>query len=86
QILADFLMEKPDDTPGDISIKETPKEVWALFTDGSSYTDGSSAGLILTSLERTEFTYALRFQVVFRCVVVFLGVLQIGIRALVIEN
>ncbi|GJW88013.1 reverse transcriptase domain-containing protein [Tanacetum coccineum] len=30
--------------------------------DGSSCTDGSGAGLILTSLEGTEFTYALRFQ------------------------
>ncbi|GJX89956.1 reverse transcriptase domain-containing protein [Tanacetum coccineum] len=33
-----------------------------LFTDGSSCTDGSGAGLILTSPEGTEFTYALRFQ------------------------
>ncbi|GJZ15016.1 reverse transcriptase domain-containing protein [Tanacetum coccineum] len=33
-----------------------------LFTDGSSCIDGSGAGLILTSPERTEFTYALRFQ------------------------
>ncbi|GJS65531.1 reverse transcriptase domain-containing protein, partial [Tanacetum coccineum] len=40
----------------------TPKEVWTLFTDGSSCTDGSGVGLILTSLEGTEFTYALRFQ------------------------
>nr|GEX54244.1 hypothetical protein [Tanacetum cinerariifolium] len=33
-----------------------------LFADGSSCVDGSGAGLILTSLERKEFTYALRFQ------------------------
>ncbi|GJW07749.1 reverse transcriptase domain-containing protein, partial [Tanacetum coccineum] len=62
QILADFLVEKPDDAPADTSVKETPKEVWTLFTDGSSCTDGSGAGLILTSPEGTEFTYALRFQ------------------------
>ncbi|GJW50875.1 reverse transcriptase domain-containing protein [Tanacetum coccineum] len=62
QILADFLIEKPDDVPADISVKETPKEVWTLSTDGSSCTDGSGAGLILTSAEGTEFTYALRFQ------------------------
>ncbi|GKA37174.1 reverse transcriptase domain-containing protein [Tanacetum coccineum] len=33
-----------------------------LFIDGSSCVDGSGAGLILTSLEETEFTYALRFR------------------------
>ncbi|GJT33956.1 reverse transcriptase domain-containing protein [Tanacetum coccineum] len=33
-----------------------------MFTDGSSCVDGSGAGLILTSPEGTEFTYALRFQ------------------------
>ncbi|GKB19868.1 reverse transcriptase domain-containing protein, partial [Tanacetum coccineum] len=43
-ILADFLVEKPDDAPMDISVKETPKEVWALFMDDSSCTDGSGAG------------------------------------------
>ncbi|GKF15428.1 reverse transcriptase domain-containing protein [Tanacetum coccineum] len=35
---------------------------WILFTDRSSCVDGSRAGLILTSLEGTEFTYALRFM------------------------
>ncbi|GJS62346.1 reverse transcriptase domain-containing protein [Tanacetum coccineum] len=33
-----------------------------LFTDGSSCTDGSEAGLILTNPEGVEFTYALRFR------------------------
>ncbi|GJT50153.1 reverse transcriptase domain-containing protein [Tanacetum coccineum] len=33
-----------------------------LFTDGSSYIDGSRAGPILTNPEGTEFTYALRFR------------------------
>nr|GEY42691.1 reverse transcriptase domain-containing protein [Tanacetum cinerariifolium] len=33
-----------------------------LFTDGSSCVDGFGVGLILTSPEGTEFTYALRFQ------------------------
>nr|GEX64795.1 reverse transcriptase domain-containing protein [Tanacetum cinerariifolium] len=37
-------------------------EPWILFTDGSSCTDGSRAGLILTNLEGMEFTYALRFR------------------------
>ncbi|GJU63738.1 reverse transcriptase domain-containing protein [Tanacetum coccineum] len=59
---ADFLIEKPDENPPDTSVLETPQEPWTLFTDGSSCVDGSGAGLILTSLEGTEFTYALRFQ------------------------
>ncbi|GJU64281.1 reverse transcriptase domain-containing protein [Tanacetum coccineum] len=62
QILADFLMEKPDEVLPDASVKEAPQEPWTLFTDGSSCIDGSGAGLILTSPEGTKFTYALRFQ------------------------
>nr|GEX41936.1 reverse transcriptase domain-containing protein [Tanacetum cinerariifolium]GEX55903.1 reverse transcriptase domain-containing protein [Tanacetum cinerariifolium] len=62
QILADFLVEKPDDAPLKASVIETPQVPWTLFTDGSSCVDGSSVGLILTSPEGTEFTYALRFQ------------------------
>ncbi|GJV10560.1 reverse transcriptase domain-containing protein [Tanacetum coccineum] len=61
QILADFLVEKPDEAPPDTSVIEIPQEPWKLFTDGSCV-DGSGAGLILTSPEGTEFTYALRFQ------------------------
>ncbi|GKC09829.1 reverse transcriptase domain-containing protein [Tanacetum coccineum] len=61
-ILADFLVEKPDESPPDTSVVETLQEPWTLFTDGSSCVDGSGAGLILTSPEGTEFTYALRFQ------------------------
>ncbi|GJS69727.1 reverse transcriptase domain-containing protein [Tanacetum coccineum] len=64
QILADFLVEKPDESPPDTSVVETPQEPWTLFTDGSSCVDGSGAGLILTSPEGTnadESTqYALR--------------------------
>ncbi|GKC42070.1 reverse transcriptase domain-containing protein [Tanacetum coccineum] len=62
QILADFLVEKPEEAPTDKAAKEIPKEPWTLFTDGSSCVDGSGAGLILTSPEGTEFTYALRSQ------------------------
>ncbi|GJV28929.1 reverse transcriptase domain-containing protein [Tanacetum coccineum] len=64
QILADFLIEKLDDAPPEALVIETPQEPWTLFTDGSSCVDGSGARLILTSLERTKFTYALRFQFV----------------------
>nr|GEV93720.1 hypothetical protein [Tanacetum cinerariifolium] len=62
QILANFLVEKPDDAQPDTSVIKTPQESWTLFTDGSSCVDGAGAGLILTSPEGTEFTYALRFQ------------------------
>ncbi|GJT67970.1 reverse transcriptase domain-containing protein [Tanacetum coccineum] len=36
QILADFLVEKPDESPSDTSVVETPQNPWTLFTDGSS--------------------------------------------------
>ncbi|GJU13179.1 reverse transcriptase domain-containing protein [Tanacetum coccineum] len=64
QILADFIIERPEedslDTP--MEKEEELPEPWILFTDGSSCTDGSGAGLILTNLEGMEFTYALRFR------------------------
>ncbi|GJU34048.1 reverse transcriptase domain-containing protein [Tanacetum coccineum] len=61
-ILANFLVEKPDEAPPDTSVVEIPQESLTLFTDGSSCVDGSGAGLILISPGGTEFTYALRFQ------------------------
>nr|GEV27660.1 hypothetical protein [Tanacetum cinerariifolium] len=39
---ADFLVEKPDDTPPEASVIKTPQEPWILFTDRSSCVDGSS--------------------------------------------
>ncbi|GJZ97546.1 reverse transcriptase domain-containing protein, partial [Tanacetum coccineum] len=62
QILADFLIEKSEENLPDTSVVETLSEPWTLFTEGSSCVDGSGAGLILTSPEGTEFTYALRFR------------------------
>ncbi|GKE78001.1 reverse transcriptase domain-containing protein [Tanacetum coccineum] len=62
QILADFLVEKPEEASADMSEKEAPQEPRTLFMDGSSCIDGSGSGLILTSPEEAEFTYALRFQ------------------------
>nr|GEW81286.1 reverse transcriptase domain-containing protein [Tanacetum cinerariifolium] len=62
QILADFLVEKSDEAPPDMSMVNTPQELWILFTDRSSCIDGSGSGLILTSPKGTEFTYVLRFQ------------------------
>nr|GEV35944.1 reverse transcriptase domain-containing protein [Tanacetum cinerariifolium] len=62
QILADFLIEMPDEDPQAVLVEETQQEPWTLFTDGSSCVDGSGARLILTNPERIGFTYALRFQ------------------------
>nr|GEU85982.1 reverse transcriptase domain-containing protein [Tanacetum cinerariifolium] len=59
-ILVYFLVEKSDEAPLDIPVVETLQESWTMFMDGSSCVDGSGAGLILTSPEGTEFTYALR--------------------------
>ncbi|GJR82599.1 reverse transcriptase domain-containing protein [Tanacetum coccineum] len=52
-ILADFLVEKPNEAPPDTSVVESPQEPWILFIDGSSCVDGSGPGLILTSPEGT---------------------------------
>nr|GEW69911.1 reverse transcriptase domain-containing protein [Tanacetum cinerariifolium] len=64
QILADFIVERPEEDSSD-TLMETEEELlepWILFTDKSSCTDGFKAGLILTSPERIEFTYVLRFR------------------------
>ncbi|GJV88936.1 reverse transcriptase domain-containing protein [Tanacetum coccineum] len=62
-ILPDFIVERPEEDSADtpMKIEEKLSEPWILFTDGSSCADGSRVGLILTSLEGMEFTYALRF-------------------------
>nr|GEU94919.1 reverse transcriptase domain-containing protein [Tanacetum cinerariifolium] len=57
-----FLIEMPGNVSQAMPVAETQKEPSTLFTDGSSCVDGSGAGLILTSPEGVEFTYALRFQ------------------------
>ncbi|GJS37028.1 reverse transcriptase domain-containing protein [Tanacetum coccineum] len=64
QILVDFIVERPEEESPDTLIEEEEElpEPWILFTDGSSYTDGSGAGLIITNSEGMEFTYALRFR------------------------
>ncbi|GJU16735.1 reverse transcriptase domain-containing protein [Tanacetum coccineum] len=64
QVLADFIMERPEeDGQGDSAREEESLPVrWTLFTDGSSYVDGCGAGVILTDPEGVKFTYALRFQ------------------------
>nr|GEW93417.1 reverse transcriptase domain-containing protein [Tanacetum cinerariifolium] len=64
QILADFVVEHPEDNSLDTPMKHEEEllEPWILFTDGSSCIDGSEASLIITNLEGIDFTYALRFR------------------------
>ncbi|GJU32657.1 reverse transcriptase domain-containing protein [Tanacetum coccineum] len=42
-ILADFLVEKPDENLPNTPVVTTPSEPWTLFTDGSSCVDESGA-------------------------------------------
>ncbi|XP_052627003.1 uncharacterized protein LOC128133558 [Lactuca sativa] len=66
--LADFLLEIPDGgNPAKEKVwvvEEAPTDdgSWTLYTDGASSREGSGAGLILTSPEGEEVTYALRFD------------------------
>ncbi|GJY75112.1 reverse transcriptase domain-containing protein [Tanacetum coccineum] len=64
RILADFKVERlEEDFPDTLmEVEEELPKPWILFTDRSSCTDGSRAGLILTNPEGMEFTYALRFK------------------------
>ncbi|GJX83276.1 reverse transcriptase domain-containing protein [Tanacetum coccineum] len=50
-ILADFIVERPEEDSPDtlMEAEEELPEPWILFTDRSSCTDGSGAGLILTN-------------------------------------
>nr|GEW47830.1 reverse transcriptase domain-containing protein [Tanacetum cinerariifolium] len=71
-ILADFIVKRPEEDSLDtlIEVEEELLEPWILFTNGSSYIDGSRAGRILTNPEGVEFTYTLRFSEVEILVVV----------------
>ncbi|GJV96843.1 reverse transcriptase domain-containing protein [Tanacetum coccineum] len=50
-ILADFIVERPEDDPQDTPMddEEALSDPWILFTDRSSCIDGSGAGLIITN-------------------------------------
>nr|GEX95500.1 hypothetical protein [Tanacetum cinerariifolium] len=64
QILADFIVERSKDDSPDTPIKDKEElsDPWILFTNGSSYVDGSEAGPTITNPKGIEFTYALRFR------------------------
>ncbi|XP_071705216.1 uncharacterized protein [Rutidosis leptorrhynchoides] len=60
QILADFLLETTEKV--DYSRYVTSSNcMWELHTDGASSEEGVDAGLVLTSPEGEEHTYALKF-------------------------
>ncbi|GJW07954.1 hypothetical protein Tco_1570377 [Tanacetum coccineum] len=69
QILKDFSIETPPEEGQKAVIrrvdtrKEGPKleNIWKLYTDRASSSDGSGIGLMLISPEGKEYTYALRF-------------------------
>nr|GEX25107.1 reverse transcriptase domain-containing protein [Tanacetum cinerariifolium] len=62
QILADFIVERPEEDSLDTLMTEEEKLPEPWITDGSSCTDGSGIGLILINPEEMEFIYALRFR------------------------
>ena len=61
QILADFVMEFASAEPARDIQTTTNLSTWKLSVDGASNAQGSGAGLILTSPERIDIEYALRF-------------------------
>lgn len=69
QALTDFLLEISGKPKTANQKKESlgigqPKDgqEWTLYTEGASSKEGLGAGLVLTSLEGEEITYALRFN------------------------
>lgn len=70
QVLADFLAEitgpaSPPTSSEEPSAKKprlTEPDLWTLFVDGASSTDGAGAGLLIVDPSGVEVTYALRFD------------------------
>ncbi|GJT88349.1 reverse transcriptase domain-containing protein [Tanacetum coccineum] len=66
-ILADFLVKTPSvemEIKKPKATNKAPKSenTWKLYTDETSSSDGSGAGLMLVIPEGKEYTYALRFE------------------------
>nr|GEW62049.1 reverse transcriptase domain-containing protein [Tanacetum cinerariifolium] len=62
---ADFLLEMPfEDNENKVKEKEVSdsSNEWKLYTDRTSSSDGSRAGLILIDLAGKEYNHALRFE------------------------
>ena len=61
QILADFIIEFTPAQSTEATQLAPDLPVWKLSVDGAANTQGSDAGLILTSLDGIDTEYALRF-------------------------
>ena len=62
QVLADFIMEFTLTEPTETTHLTSDLPIWRLFVDGAANTQGSGAGLILTSLNGIDVEYALIFE------------------------
>ncbi|XP_076931268.1 uncharacterized protein LOC143596356 [Bidens hawaiensis] len=68
QVLADFITEVPQHKEKECLIEQQPKappeqgQVWSLFTDGASSSEGSGAGLRLVNHDGHEFTYSIKLD------------------------
>ncbi|GJV24050.1 reverse transcriptase domain-containing protein [Tanacetum coccineum] len=68
QILVDFLVEiltteiKEKETQNARNEELDPENIWKLYTDKASSSDGSRSGMILVNPKGREYTYALRFE------------------------
>ena len=66
QVLADFIVEfTPSNTsaqPIETTQLEHDLPIWSLSVDGAANSQGSGAGLILTSLDGIDVEYALKFR------------------------
>ncbi|XP_071727809.1 uncharacterized protein [Rutidosis leptorrhynchoides] len=60
KILADFLLETTEKVDHSQNVKIS-NYMWEVHTDGASSEEGVGAGLVLTSPEGEEHTYALKF-------------------------
>ena len=61
QVLVDFVLEFASAEPARDAQAATDLSTWKLSVDGASNSQGSGAGLILTSPEGIDIEYALRF-------------------------
>ncbi|XP_076955831.1 uncharacterized protein LOC143630803 [Bidens hawaiensis] len=67
QVLADFVTEVPQHKKKECLIEQPQAlpeqgQIWSLFTDGASISEGSGAGLRLVNPEGHEFTYAIKLD------------------------
>ncbi|XP_076929155.1 uncharacterized protein LOC143593396 [Bidens hawaiensis] len=68
QVLADFVTEVPRHKDKECLIEQQPQappeqgQIWSLFMDGASRSEGSGVGLRLVNPEGHEFTYAIKLD------------------------